>query len=307
MRMKSLLLVPLFYLAAGAAHATQTATFSAELPFRDCRGLICIDIAVDDAQPRTLVLDTGNTHSALMADTARALGWKTEPYEQNGKTIADIYRGGAHEVHFGKTSVKADFIVFERALMGDNPLPGDGTLAYTFFKDRILQIDYPHHTLRISDVQGTSPSGASPGAGSLQLITFGKKGPPIVVGGAFTLNGKSVHAQIDTCYTGTLLVYDAAIDDLGLRSLLGKGKPEFFPDTDGGVTLLGAPVQSLGFADATLMKAPAKIYFSGQGKNPVHQPDGLFEATVGNALLSHSVVTMDFHSMTLDVRPDRGA
>jgi hypothetical protein len=303
MRMKSLLLVPMLWLAAGTSHATQTVEFAAELAFHDCRGLICIDIALDDGQPRTLLLDTGNIHSALMADTAQALGWKTEPFEKSGKAVPGIYRGGAHQVHFGKTALEADFLVFERSLSGDNPPPADGTLAYTFFKDRVLQIDYPHHKLRISDVLGTPHSGASLAGGSLQLITFGTKGPPIVVGGPFSINGKPVRAQIDTCYSGTLLVYDAAVDGLNLRDLVGKGKPEFFPDTDGGVSMLGTSVQSLGFGNATLMKTPAKIYFSGQGKNAVHQPDGLFEATVGNALFSHSVVTMDFHSMTLDVRP----
>jgi len=42
--------------------------------------------------------------------------------------------------------------------------------------------------------------------------------------------------------------------------------------------------------------------FVGEGPNPVHQPDGLFEATAGNALFAHSVVTLDFHAMTIDVR-----
>jgi len=35
----------------------------------------------------------------------------------------------------------------------------------------------------------------------------------------------------------------------------------------------------------------------------VHQPDGLFEATVGNALFVHSVVTLDFHTMKVSVQP----
>jgi hypothetical protein len=35
----------------------------------------------------------------------------------------------------------------------------------------------------------------------------------------------------------------------------------------------------------------------------VHQPDGLFEATVGNALFAHSVVTLDFHSMKVYIDP----
>jgi hypothetical protein len=33
----------------------------------------------------------------------------------------------------------------------------------------------------------------------------------------------------------------------------------------------------------------------------VHQPDGLFEATVGNELFVNSVLTLDLHHMTFDV------
>jgi hypothetical protein len=64
-----------------------------------------------------------------------------------------------------------------------------------------------------------------------------------------------------------------------------------------------AAVGSITFGSYVLARAPARVYFSAAGSNPVHQPDGLFEATVGNALLAHSVVTLDFHSMKIYVQP----
>jgi hypothetical protein len=221
--------------------------------------------------------------------------------ERNGKPLQGVQRAGTHRVKLGATaSGDTAFLAFDRSLFGDDPPPIDGTLAYTFFKDRVLQIDYPQHRVRISAAL-TDASASARLPGKLELITFGKSGPPIVVGGPFTVDGKRVRAQIDTAFTGTLLVYDQSIDALGLRPRVAHGAAQYFPDTDGGVTLLGAPDAKFGFAQHRL-PSTGTLYFSGTGKNPVHQPDGLFEATVGNALFAHSVVTLDFHTMTLDVK-----
>ncbi|HEX7324775.1 MAG TPA: hypothetical protein VF292_05430 [Rhodanobacteraceae bacterium] len=102
-------------------------------------------------------------------------------------------------------------------------------------------------------------------------------------------------------YTGTLLVYDASVARLGLRQ---HGKPPFFPFTDQGVTMLAAPVRELGFSGHAVATSAATVYFAGKNrKNPVHQPDGMFDATVGTAFFAHSVLTLGFYPMTMDVEP----
>jgi hypothetical protein len=78
---------------------------------------------------------------------------------------------------------------------------------------------------------------------------------------------------------------------------------KYFPYTDGGVNMNEATAGSVAFGSYVLARRPARVYFSAAGRNPVHQPDGLFEATVGNALFAHSVVTLDFHSMKVYVQP----
>jgi hypothetical protein len=100
-------------------------------------------------------------------------------------------------------------------------------------------------------------------------------------------------------------VYDAAIDQLGMRAASANGRPQSFPYTDGGVTLNAAPSGRITFAGSALASRTAVVYFPAAGRNPVHQPDGLFEATVGNALFAHSVVTLDFKSMSVYVRTQR--
>lgn len=299
---RPLLRFPLFaFLAALALPAgAATPAFVADVAFKPCEGLICFDASLDGAPARTLMLDTGNAHSTLIADVARQLQWTLQPAQRGGSAVGGIFIGGEHRVAIGGASGTEPFFVFERAMLGIFQPPVDGSLSYDFFKDRVLEIDYPHHRLRFTNPIATpAPADKPEGAGSLRLINFGERGPPVVVGSPFTVDGHSVRAQIDTVFTGTMLIYDAALGNLGLTK---NGAAELFKYTDGGVELLGGRSDSIGFGKRGLVGGAHTLYFVGEGKNPVHQPDGLFDATVGNALFANCVVTLDFHAMTLDVR-----
>jgi hypothetical protein len=286
-------------IAALAPRAHAATAFAADIPFRDCDGLICIDVSLDGAAPRTLMLDTGNAHSTLITDIANDLSWTLKPAERDDKPVPGIYRAGEHRVALGDVHAAEPFFAFDRKLLGEYVPPVDGSLSYDFFQDRVLEIDYPHRRIRVSNVVATPIPDKPSTTGSLKLITFGEHGPPVVIGTPFTVAGKNVRAQIDTVFTGTMLIYDSAVDMLGLHK---EGTPELFRYTDGGVDLLAASSGDVGFGKLRLASGAKALYFVGDGKNPVHQPDAMFEATVGNALFAHSVVTLDFHAMTLDVR-----
>jgi hypothetical protein len=286
-----------------SAPATHAATaFAAEIPFVPCDGLICMKVSLDGAAPRTLMLDTGNAHSTLITDVAKDLSWTLQPAQRNGSAVDGIFIGGDHKVALGAAQGSESFYVFDRKLLGEYPPPVDGSITYDFFKDRVLEIDYPKHVLRISNVIST-PAADHKGSttGSLKLITFGEHGPPVIVASPFMLGGKVVHAQVDTVFTGTMVVYDTALDTLGLKK---SGASTLFKYTDGGINLLAGHVGEIRFGKHAIGGVNT-LYFVGDGKNPVHQPDGLFDATVGNALFANSVVTLDFHAMTIDVEPSK--
>jgi hypothetical protein len=287
--------------AAFASTARAAVPFAAEIPFDPCDGLICMKVSLDGAAPRTLMLDTGNAHSTLITDVAKELSWTLQPAQRNGAAVDGIFLAGDHKVALGAVQGSEPFYVFDRKLLGEYPPPVDGSITYDFFKDRVLQIDYPKHVLRISNVISTPVLGKGSTTGSLKMITFGERGPPVVVASPFMLGGKVVHAQIDTVFTGTMVVYDAALDALGLRK---SGAPTLFKYTDGGVDLLAGHTGEIRFGKHAIAGIDT-LYFVGDGKNPVHQPDNLFDATVGNALFANSVVTLDFHAMTIDVEPSK--
>ena len=294
MNLPALLLV-----AAAAAAPVHASPTLHEFAFTSCEGLICFPVRLPDGSARTFVLDTGNVHSALAADTAAAAGLATHPaHGRNGQPIPGISETDVIPLHLGDIGLDAKLLVFDRKDMGPMPHPFDGTLAFTDLKDRVIEIDFPHHRLRISDPEN-GPLQLRKGA--LKAITFGQHGPPILTGGPFTIDGKTVQAQIDTCFTGSMVVYDAALSALGLGTVAQQAaQARTFPYTDGGVSMREAAARSIGFAGRALPIPSPRVYFPTPG---VHQPDGLFEATVGTELFSGSVLTLDLHSMTFDVAP----
>jgi hypothetical protein len=288
-----LLLMPLAKAAPAIAGAVS-------VPFTLCAEMICLKVRLADGMDHVLLLDTGNISSWLMADTARAFGLRLDPIEQDGKIVPGIFRLGEQTVSLDGRAFSGSFLAFGREQTGKLPNEVEGAIAYTLFKNKVLQLDYPHLRIRVLD--GQTDASAASGA-ELKLITFGKQGPPIVVGAGFSVNGRGVNAQIDTCYTGTLLIYDAAIAGLQLEAAAAHGRPKYFPYTDGGVNMNHAEVANIAFGRYVLARRHATVYFSGPGKNPVHQPDNLFEATAGNALFAHSVVTLDFQAMRIRLQP----
>jgi len=283
-----------------AAHAASSAPDLVNLAYTPCAGMICVPVTFSDGKTHLLLLDTGNVNSWLLADTAQAMGLELKPIEQDGKALPGLFLLGAQKLALQGQELSGRFLGLSRQQSGELPAGVEGAIAYPLFKDKILQIDYAHLVLRVLAAPPASAAGQSSG---LKLITFGKQGPPIVVGSGFSVNGKVVSAQIDTCYTGTLLVYTHAIGELGLEQAARHGKPKYFPYTDGGVNMNEGAAESVGFGSYVLSRRPALVYFPGENGNPVHQPDGLFEATVGNALFVHSVVTLDFHTMKVSVQP----
>ena len=176
----------------------------------------------------------------------------------------------------------------------------DGTIAYTALSDKLLILDYEHRTFAVSAAPKRAMS-CSDRCGVISNPTFGHHGPPILATTGFTLNGMPLVMQVDTLWSGTMLLYDTGPAKLGLgaRTLsLPSLKMREFPFTDGGVQMLELPSQFQSF-QGTILNRNAPYYSPTPG---VHQPDGLFDGTVGNELFDHHVVRVDFASHQFSIR-----
>jgi hypothetical protein len=273
--------------------------FVAEVPLLDCDGTPCVDARIGDGKIVRLGIDTGNVDSVVDSKIAEAVGLKPSEPPKPGAP-SGMFRTIMPSVHLGElTLVKVPAIGMDLSdMISQKQMPHvAGTLAYPAFKDRIMQLDFAEHKLRVSEVL-TAPVKCTKVCDTMSLITFGKEGPPIVVADGFEINGVKVSAQVDTMYTGSLLVYSASIEKLSLSGAARTTDVRLFPLTDGGVNMKVAEAQQEGFNGITLVKDGAKVYFPTE---TVHEPDGLFDATVGLELFRNAVLTLDFHDMTIAV------
>jgi hypothetical protein len=279
-----------FSLSSGA----QTLSL-ANSPMLDCSGLPCVDVTVGDNTQFKMLIDTGNRRSVLDKAKAEALGLELKPLNgPDGKPYPGYSTATIKNVRLGGAALgDLKFLVVDlqpSIQKGEYP-PADGSLSYTAFDGRILQMDYKDRHIGVSDlVKSDTPC---PGfCGTITNPTFGKQGPPIVVTTGFRLNGKEVAVQIDTLYSGTMLIYSTSVEKLGLLAQQNAAKKRLFPFTDGGVEMIegAALAESFGMKE---LQRDVPVYFA---TPKVHQPDGMFDGTVGHELFAGHVLTLDFHA-----------
>ncbi len=272
--------------------------WAADVPLLDCDGTPCVAGRLNDGSTVRLGIDTGNASSVLDTKTAAGLGLKPSAPPKPGAP-AGMYRSSIPSLALGESRFEnVSVVVMDLSdMIAQNQMPHvAGTLAYTAFQDRVLQLDFVTRRLRISEIL-KSPVACRQPCDKISLIKFGEHGPPIVVAEGFTINRHPVSAQIDTMFTGSLLIYTTAIEKTGLAAQAKSSNQRSFAYTDGGVKMKQAPAGSETFHN--LAFTDGKVYFPTPG---VHEPDGLFDATVGLDLLHDAILTLDFHDMSISVQ-----
>lgn len=277
--------------------ALASAAGAAEAPLAECSGLPCAGFELGEGKSATLLIDTGNNRGVLDIGTARRLGLEIRPFvSRSGKTLDGVFTATLGGLKLGGQQLgEAEFLVMDlKKSIAEGSFPeAEGTVSYTSFKDRVLSLDYAKHRLTFGAPGETVAAPAH--SGDLSYPTFGPKGPPIVVASGFAVNGKPVSAQVDTLYSGSLLVYSASVAKLGLEGEATAKATRHFPFTDGGVDMIEGRAGEEGFAGKALL-SQAGLYFP---TPDVHQPDGLFDATVGQELFAGHRLTLDFHANKL--------
>jgi hypothetical protein len=262
----------------------------------DCSGLPCVEATLPNGKHLRLLIDTGNVNSTLDASVARELGLEVSAVNgPDGKPVSSYGRGHLSGVKLGDIPLgDVKLLVMDLAtyIKRDRMPASDGSLAYTAFKDRILMLGYASHRVGVSEVLAEDvPCRTS--CGTLTTPTFGKHGPPIVVSTGFFLNDQPVAAQIDTLFTGTMLIYPTSIQKLGLGAEASSSQKQFFKYTDDGVEMRVAKSKFEAFEKTVILK-DAPVYFA---TPEVHLPDGMFDATVGHAFFGGTTLWLDFHNM----------
>jgi hypothetical protein len=280
-------------LAVSLTHA-QTPTLQGGAML-ECSGLPCVEIVTSEGKHLRMLIDSGDSQSILDTAVAKAIGLTTTPVNgADGKPVEGYSQAQLNGVALGDAAlgnVKVLVVDIATYIKQDRMPKCDGTLAYTVFKDRLLELDYKKKTVRTS--AAITADLKCPGfCGDLTYPTFGQKGPHVLVATGFTVNRQPLTVQIDTLYSGTLLVFPPSVAKLGLTSQSNSATKEFFPYTDGGVDMMRAQVDDESFGSRVLAAQPP-VFFATPA---VHLPDGLFDGTVGHGLFKDIVLTLDLHA-----------
>jgi Aspartyl protease len=271
-----------------------------EVPLLDCSGLPCVDLTTGSGKTLRLLIDLGEANAYLDTKAAQALGVDLQALKgTEGGDISQVQQTVVPGARIGDLPLgDFPFMVLDTTPQAQKPgqtsqpMPGDGALTYGAFKNRLVEIDGRKHMLRVSEPQ----EDAAPCPGSctnLVIKHVGHWGPVTLTTTGFAVNGQAVEAQIDTLFTGTILIYPAAVERLGLKKESRAKPKEQFPFTQGGVKLARSDAGAVSFEGAPLL-AEGPIYF---GTKDASLPDVQFDATVGMGIMSRVKATFDFKSM----------
>ncbi len=272
-----------------------------EVPLLDCSGLPCIDMSTGSGKTLHLLIDTGEVNSYLDTKVAQALGVELKPLPGSGDSASasEVQQTVVPGAKLGDLPMgDFPFLVLDTTPAPDKPgaklqpLPGDGVLTYRAFHNRLLQIDYPKKVVRISEPQDTAqpcPHDCS----DLVVKHIGTYGPVTLTADGFTLNGQPVNAQVDTMFTGTMLVYPGAVEKLGLKKEAKAKHKELFPFVETGIKLARFDGAAESFRGTQLVQGGPLYFFTSDD----HPPAVQFDVTVGSGLLNQAVVTFDFKGM----------
>ena len=166
----------------------------------------------------------------------------------------------------------------------------DAVLGYSFLRNRIVQIDYPHRVLRF--LNGSEPN-AEPGRGGNVAVRFTYRND-ILVDGA-RVNGKPVVANLDTGSSARFQLTPSAVTALGLTAQSTSG------EVSHSVGINGETESREGYVDSITIGTlrvdhPATVFY-GAHTGYDHEAWGL---RIGNGFLQDYVVTIDYiHSVIL--------
>ena len=191
----------------------------AEVPFTLHQNAIIVPAVIDGRATVHLLLDTGWGPLALVSTTAERLG--LHPQGPSGELprvkVGSLAVGGA-------VQKKASFEVFPAQELEPLIGPHDGVLSTAFFRDLVLQIDYPSRIVRFfarSPIAGTPP--ATPGDRASVPMVFSPRADGLPFTDSVLVDGKPARAVFDTGGSGGFLAMAQLVERMHLPILPESG------------------------------------------------------------------------------------
>ena len=277
------------------------------VPLLDCAGIPCFEMTTGSGKTLKLLLDLGSINAYLDSKAAERLGVAAQGLKSSdGGDIASVQQTSISGAQLGDLPL-GDFPFMVLDTTPDTsgpgkkslPLPADGALTFGSFKNRLIQIDLAKRVVKISEPE-SAVLPCPHGCGDLAVRRTGRFGPATLTATGFEVNAQPVVAQIDTLFTGTLLIYPDSVQRLGLKKVSKAKTKDDFPYVQGGLKLIRGSGATEGFRGAVLLQ-DGPVYFWGSKMDA--PPPVTYDATVGTALLDRGVITLDFKGMHVWIDP----
>jgi predicted aspartyl protease len=208
-------------------HSPALAKPLAEVPFTLHQNAVILEAKINGKDTVRLLLDTGWGPLALVSTAVERLGLesKVSADELPLVHVKSLAVGGAIKRN-------AVFEVFPAEELAPLIGPHDGVLSTAFFKDLVLQIDYPAKVVRFyasSPIPKQPPQ--EPGARATVPMVFSPRaGAALPFTDAVLVDGKPVRALFDTGGSGGFMA---------MKQLVDRAKLEALPDAAGPKVAVG--------------------------------------------------------------------
>jgi hypothetical protein len=288
----------LFRLAAQSHPGSPQAQFH-EIPLLDCSGLPCLEMISTSGKTIKLVIDTAEPNSFLDIKVAQTLDPNVKPIKSGNDTdISQVQQTTVAGARIGDLPMgDFPFMAIDTSPDSTQPkakdipaFPADGALGFRAFENRILQIDYTRHRIRLSEPLD-QPEPCPQTCTDLIIKHFGNYGPVTLTTTGFSVNGQPLEVQLDTQFSGTILVYPDWVKKLGLKKLAKAKHKGVFPFLQGGLKLAEAEGGGNVMYQSVQLGQDLPLYFfdsSDEHTDPVN-----FGATVGSGLFARCTAVFD--------------
>lgn len=262
----------------------------AEVPFTLYQNGIIVSAVVDGRDTVRLLLDTGWGPLALVSASAERLGLVMDGADGEGLRRARLGSLGIGGAVQSRPLVE----VFPTEALAPLIGPHDGVLSTAFFRDLVLQIDYPSGVVRFYRSSPIPHTPLTPGArGSVPMVFSSSAGALPFTDSVF-VDGKPVRGLFDTGGSGAFVATRQLVDRAGLRPVPDSGRGRTFIGLMAGDTTARLPVRftrvgrvalgPFGVDSPRVMIAPPLLEGNAWGHDLI----------IGYGFMRHYVVTFDY-------------
>ncbi len=265
-----------------------------EVPFSFDSGNVVIRVRIKGKGPYNMVLATGYPTSKISAgiiDEMKIIG--SYSIESEGLLAEYVFRYDVPDIQIGDLNVgtvtmyTGNFSNLSQRL----GLTVQGVLGFDFLKRRVVQFDYSRGVIRFLQAPTrpdvTQPKGAgTSGTAKFAVVPMSTDAPVTVIGEVY-VNGKKLRVLLDTGQGGSLALTPAALKYLKLPIPSEKSPPRI-----GAVDAFSIGTMSPAAAEVTFLPKAAATDID------LVKYGGI----IGNELMSHYVVTLDYprHTVTFE-------